>query len=125
MKVGDYVRTKYGNIFKIIGGNEDNWEIDIDYSILENSEDAWLELFRCNDNNCFFTDMNILKSSPNIIDLIEVGDYVNGFKVVWKDKNEFCVNAYNEDEKIINKEQKIKSIVTKEEFKAMEYRIGE
>ena len=71
MKVGDYVRTKYGNIFKIIGGNEDNWEIDIDYSILENSEDAWLELFRCNDNNCFFTDTNILKSSPNIIDLIE------------------------------------------------------
>ena len=39
MKVGDYCRTSNGNIFKIIGGNVDNYEIDIDYSKLEQTEE--------------------------------------------------------------------------------------
>ena len=63
-----------------------------------------------------------LKSSYNIIDLIEVGDYVNGLPVVHNAKNNggnivIVVNgdAYNEEE--------IKSIVTKEVFKANEYRM--
>ena len=131
MNVGDYVRTKCGNIFKIIGGNEDNWEIDIDYSILENSEDGWLELFRYNDNHCFFTDMNILKSSPNIIDLIEVGDYVNGMKIIdtssqyYKLVTNLVDNNAKEGLKnvFINNEKDIKSIVTKEQFESMEYRL--
>ena len=69
----------------------------------------------------------IIKSSPNIIDLINVGDYVNGLKVDKIDENGiynsnsydgWLVNiaSYNED---------IKSIVTKEQFESMKYRIGE
>ena len=108
MKTGDYVRTKKGIIGKI-KLVDDQTDLEDLYLIKRH----WYYL------------KDIIKSSPNIIDLIEVGDYVNGFKVVWKDNNEFCINAYNEEEKTIKKEQKIKSIVTKEQFKAMEYRIGE
>ena len=117
-----YVRTKCGNIFKIIGGNADNWEIDIDYSKLEQTEEYWLELYRYNDNYSFFDDKNIIKSSFNIIDLIESGDYVNGYEVIkntLKDGGNIVIvqggNCFtNED---------IKSIVTKEQFLAMEYKV--
>ena len=68
----------------------------------------------------------IQKASNNIIDLIEVGDYVNGKKV---SEIDFMID----DEKIIfahdNKyhwfEEDIKSIVTKQQFSSMEYRLGE
>lgn len=74
----------------------------------------------------------LLKCSLNIIDLIEVGDYVNGYIVldIIKDnlgktyiecgcKDEIAHNYiydtfYNED---------IKSIVTKEMFSSVEYRV--
>ena len=82
LNVGDYVRTKNGLIFKIIGGNVDNWDLDISFGMLETFEDNWLELYRYNDNGSFFDNKNIVKSSPNIIDLIEVGDYVNGSKLL-------------------------------------------
>lgn len=137
MKVGDYVRTKSGSIFKIIGGNEDNWDLDISFGYLETFEENWLELYRYNDNHSFFNDKNIIKSSPNIIDLIEVGDYVNGSKVVdisiigkdkekwvWVEQMEDTDNKYGDDYVGYNNNQ-IKSIVTKEQFSQMEYRIGE
>ena len=62
------------------------------------------------------------KSSHNIIDLIEVGDYVNGCRVIkntLKDGGNIVIvqggNCFtNED---------IKSIVTHEQFSAMEYKV--
>ena len=113
-----YVRTKDGNIFKIIGGNVDNWEIDIDYSKLEQTEEYWLELYRYNDNYSFFDDKNIIKSSFNIIDLIEVGDYVNGYEVTSKDQ---FLGFGNHDWYMTNDE--IKSIVTKEQMEQMAYKV--
>ncbi|MBR4486787.1 hypothetical protein IKS57_05615 [bacterium] len=113
IKVEDYVRTKYGNIGKII-------EQD-DYNVVINSKNN-MELFISKEDN--------IKSSSNIIDLIEVGDYVNGELIV-----DIGINMDNE--KVIFyiipsdycedwfKEENIKSIVTKEQFKNMEYRIGE
>ena len=76
LEVGMFVRTKDGNIFKIIGGNVDNWEIDIDYSKLEQTEENWLELYRYNDNYSFFNDKDIIKASHNIIDLIQSKDLI-------------------------------------------------
>lgn len=113
-----YVRTKDGNIFKIIGGNVDNWEIDIDYSKLEQTEEYWLELYRYNDNYSFFDNKNVLKASHNVIDLIEVGDYVNGYEVTSKDQ---FLGFGNHDWYMTNDE--IKSIVTHEQFSAMEYKV--
>lgn len=78
------------------------------------------------------------KFSHNIIDLIEVGDYVNGYKItsIYDDdskvneynlKHQKCLgkNIYDEDyqEYLIYAED-IKSIVTKEQFESMEYKLG-
>ncbi len=64
---------------------------------------------------------NIIKSSPNIIDLIEVGDYVNGERVI----NIIKKYKYLEvsDEEIVIDEKDIKSIVTKEQFESMMYKL--
>ena len=104
---GMYVRTEKGEIKKVFQYNkqEDNL--------------MWCTL------NCHATiKSSIVKSSYNIIDLIEVGDYVNGLPVVHNAKNNggnivIVVNgdAYNEEE--------IKSIVTKEQFNSMKYEVGE
>lgn len=72
------------------------------------------------------------KYSFNIIDLIEVGDYVNGHKVteILISNNkvyEIQVKRPNNRTGVwierIRKNEDIKSIVTKEQFKYMEYRI--
>ena len=67
--VNEYVRTKKGYIDKII--NIERY----------NEEEKWLvgENFRKGLNNGYYgrtTDNDITKHSPNIIDLIEVGDIV-------------------------------------------------
>ena len=111
MKVGDYVRTKDGRIEKYSGTND---------SEIEN-----------------FTLNEIIKSSPNIIDLIEVGDYVNGKRVEWigfkmyQDNGKECkgigdkIILFNEFTKDYIGKKDIKSIVTKEQFKKMEYKLDE
>ena len=133
MEVGEYVRTNNGLIFKIVGGNEDNWELDIEYSKLEYMEDTWLELYKYNDNGGWFIKENC-KSSPNIIDLIEVGDYVNGHRVNFIDGDrEYFVISFGNDAYTLKSQfnddiywlakDDIKSIVTKEQFEAMKYEI--
>lgn len=126
MKVGEYVRLD-----RCQGINKIDEEDEIGTFYLEDViGDEWGdETFRLDTND-------VIKSSPNIIDLIEVGDYVNGSKIIElatnidgkilyleTDITEFdnvyaCgnINIYEKD---------IKSIVTKEQFSQMEYRIGE
>jgi hypothetical protein len=79
----------------------------------------------------------IEKSSPNIIDLIEVGDYVNGMKITNKYIDEETSNVeleFNSGSSYLypkswnyearSEEYKIKSIVTKEQFSQMEYKVN-
>ena len=72
-----------------------------------------------------YTKENVVKASYDIIDLIEVGDYVNGCLVIKDIKGElrFIDNEYRIMRYVENNE--IKSIVTKEQFESMSYRIGE
>lgn len=60
--------------------------------------------------------------SFDIIDLIEVGDYVNGYKVTYIDKDNqiIRVDGFGWGTNIIRKDN-IKNIVTKEEFEARKY----
>ena len=108
MKVGDYVRTKEFGINKV------KW-FDHEEPILENGFTA--------------LQRSGYKSSPNIIDLIEVGDYVNGHRIIDIAKDQIRA-LYSEDINqkyalipMINKD--IKSIVTREQFEAMQYKVGE
>ena len=91
---------------------------------------------------------NLIKSSPNILELLEEHDFITIeyyslryderveriFEVDYKDnnfttlKNAYCDfmlknNEFNDKDKTL--EPIIKSIVTKEQFSQMEYRIGE
>ena len=111
----DYVRTKDGRIGKIRDIVNEN---DINYIFTD------LEL-----GSLF--DEDILKSSPNIIDILEVGDYVNGKlvsyirDVITSDNIYIGKFLYEKDKSLIAGEEDIKSIVTKEQFKSMEYKVGE
>ena len=108
MKVGDYVRTKNGLIGKIIFLDEEKVKMDL------------IEIISYRNYN------DIIKSSPNIIDLIEVGDYVNGIRVDEIKNRQLRTSSYY-DGYICNlcSDYEIKSIVTKEQFERMEYKVGE
>ena len=102
LEVGMYVRTETGEIGKITNFDGDMARIDTDKFITYKSF-----------NN------EITKASHNIIDLIEVGDYVNGFPVIHKENDVLKCGLL-----VQFKENEIKSIVTKEQFKSMEYKVG-
>lgn len=133
MNVNDYVRTKYG-ISKIIDlkvnpyGEKTIYVLDEQIINIYDCDGG--ELACCNPfidamqdrfDTHFGDEKCIIKSSPNIIDLIEVGDYVNGNKVDAKG-NKYVI-FYDGDGDIEVFENDIKSIVTKEQFKEMEYRL--
>lgn len=80
-----------------------------------------------------FADIEDIIGQPsyNIIDLIEVGDYVNGHKIslvynhqVYSDDYEFN-SVEGEFNRIHFENDDIKSIVTKEQFESMQYKVGE
>lgn len=129
LEVGKWCRTEKGTIFKIIGGNVDMWEIDIDYSYLSECENEDYNSYAYNKNNILFEDL-VVKASYNIADILEVGDYVNSYKIGYIDDckgamREFYYDYENPNEDVGHWEEEIKSIVTKEQFENMEYRIGE
>lgn len=99
-----YVRTNGGNISKI-----ENFKSSIYNDFIET---PYKELINKKD---------IKKASHNIIDLIEVGDYVNGVIVT----QSYIDNIKHIAPEIKENNYDIKSIVTKEQFENMEYRIGE
>ena len=128
LNIGDYVRTKYG-IAKIESFELKNKEmINLDKDIILCNMDIYRN--RCSINQ-------VIKSSSNVIDLIEVGDYVNGDRVKAL-KGDIDSHKINNEEDVIYteyindydewcgyEEDEIKSILTKEQFESMEYKIGE
>ena len=114
IKVGDYVRIDNGCICKVleytdISDNDFYVNTDSPYNVVYKS---W-----------------IVKSSPNIIDLIEEDDFINGSRITELKSNKNGVikcmldSDYELITTIINEE--IESVVTKEQFESMEYKIGE
>lgn len=73
-----------------------------------------------------FSKDKISKSSHSIIDLIEVGDYVNGCRVIEvidTDTRHYLRIDVQFQNSIY--ESEIKSIVTKEQFEKMTYKVGD
>lgn len=116
MKVGDYVRTKHG-IEKITDIKE--WVHFQGYEKIITTDK--------NQYETLYEQSEIIKSSPNIIDLIEIGDYVNGLKVIqmYSPEGKYTLWIKLSDNTFIDNSEDIKSIVTKEQFSCMEYKIGE
>ena len=105
LEVGMYVRTELYSISKIIDMEDLEWvEIDKNKGYLIHRD-------------------TILKASFNIIDLIEVGDYVNGYKVTCKMKSLLGFEDGQDGDWHLSNEN-IKSIVTKEQFESMSYKVS-
>lgn len=121
LEVGMYVRTEK-NIFKIKKINDEFITIMNTQYVLHHSKFTGHYYF-CDDDEVY----TIGKTSHNIIDLIEVGDYVNGYLVLnvldFNDNTRILSLERIYDSKIT--EEDIKSIVTKEMFSSMEYRLGD
>lgn len=96
---GEYVRTKNGKIDKVINNN------------------CYMpQYIECEKSLLYKED--IVNHSKNIIDLIEVGDYVNGTEIDLLEKSEnrvWSTSTYG-DEDIVFYENEIKTILTKEQF---------
>ena len=110
LKPNMYVRYKYHNEQKI--GK-------VDFIIYNKFGD---ENFIGLTNNESIFEGKILKASFNIIDLIEVGDYVNGEKVTKLiDRKIYHENLNDPYYDIYFENKDIKSIVTKEQFNRCKY----
>ena len=114
IRIGEYVRTKKGYIAKITEIDNYIW---FNEKINKESGMAVYELSKVEFENL------VVKQSKHIIDLIEVGDYVNGEKVVGRGNN--CILILTDEGQTflrnIFEDNDIKSIVTKEQFKSVEY----
>lgn len=131
LEVGKWCRTKKGTIFKIIGGNVDMWEIDIDYSYLSKCENEDYNSYAYNKNNSLFEEL-VVKASYNIVDVLEVGDIIRYRinKVSLETKGYLTGVIDITDEEMIEsiKEDKnyhVLQILTKEQFEEMSYKVKE
>lgn len=119
LEVGMYIRTKDGYISQ--------------YKYYDTTN-AYMEKLLCIplNNGTFVNIEDIIKASYNIIDILEVGDYVNGYPVtaILSSNNkvyEIQVKRPNNRTgvwiKRIRNNEDIKSIVTKEQFENMAYKV--
>ena len=125
IKKGEYVRTKDGYIRKVKQVNEKGSYEGLCYGAY--SVDKKYK------NSVGISAKKIINHSPNIIDLIEVGDYVNGYKVVEVMESlmtgelnlemEIGCPTPEDNCQLYNKD--IKSIVTKEQFSQIKYKLEE
>ena len=114
LKEGMSVRTKDGFIDKVIN----------DYKGCCNSPNCNCKHVSCEHN--YYDEENIIKASYNLIDLIEVGDYVNGNKVteeMIKMRDEQGVFGLPDKHRVFIDEIKVKNIVTKEMFDSVKYEV--
>lgn len=125
LEVGMYVRTKSKGIVKIdevIENGVITYEDDFGREWEEQTGRKAIRYISNDGWNHGLDENDILKASHNIIDLIEVGDYVNGSKVINKDEEYGVIKCLNDNSYW---HYEIETIVTKEQFSAMEYRLGD
>ena len=120
LEVGQFARLKSGYICKIININdfrEPNMKYGVEANYLKDV--------------MFIGDDDVVKASYNIIDILEVGDYVSTITGecaviagVYNDINSKkylrlcnCIGEYYEDD--------IKSIITHEQMEQIEYKVGD
>lgn len=118
IEVGEYVRTKRGEICKVLG---------IRPELREGKRIYGHKSYYLDSKKRTLTEAFIVKHSKKLIDLIEVGDYVNGKEVImdlqkskewYKSKDDFITcKDYTFEEK------EIKEVVTKEQFESISYKV--
>jgi len=113
IKANEIIRTKEGKLYKIVSCTKDDFLCN--------------ELDKKSNSLILLSDMEIAKHSPNLIDLIEEGDYVNGYLVTDKYlfNGELPVletgGLYANAKCLTNKD--IRTIVTHEQFNSVAYKV--
>lgn len=119
IEIGEYVRTKTGYVGKVMtrkGGYGLWYELDINKEIQDNIQIGWVH------------EDKIANHSKDIIDLVEVEDYVKTedefgiIEIYYIDDNEM-IQAIKEDLALNN--FKLKTILTKEQYERDCYRLEE
>lgn len=117
IEVGEYVRINNDfrlialGIGKVVGINQDSIYVKMNFELPFS-----------------FKKENIVKHSKQLIDLIEVGDYVNGYRVIMSLKE--SKKHYNSKDDFVTcrnytfEENEIKTILTKEQMEANCYKVG-
>ena len=121
IEVGEYVRTKDGEIHKVIEIKENRY--------ITNFDDYFYYGY---DNNMGGFKSDIVKHSKQLIDLIEVGDYVNGRKVkhiaMFEGFPDYPKLIFVDETHLIPDDtcenEDIKTILTKESYMANCYKVG-
>lgn len=112
IEVGDYIKDKEGNITRI-------------FNLLNLDREVYLYL---GEDGYQYSDNAIKSHSKNIIDLIEIGDYINGklIEEIANIQGKTCLFYDLELPMEIGlhfyTEQDIKTIVTHEQFENIEYK---
>ncbi len=114
IEIGEYVRTKAGNIDKIKSIKQN--EILFENSIIKYTEENIKNM--------------VVKHSKDILDLIEVGDVLkikedNSICYIGLEKDETTLTYQEIIDEIKNNKIKLLAIVTKEKFRNIEYKIKE
>lgn len=114
IEVNEYIRTKDGIIDKAI----------IEYNGKCNNSNCSEKHISCKYN--YYNEKDVVKHSKQLIDLIEVGDFVNGMEILHIDGNELYVEWSNEFEEFTGflENKDIKTILTKESYMANCYKVG-
>lgn len=120
IKVGEYVRLARNQGINKIEEIEDDVYI-LEYDIADEWGDLTCEIAK------YKLKDEVLKHSFNIIDLIEEGDYVNGEIIngISEEDGKRLVyhGAYSFMDEVHFRNEDIKSIVTHEQFKSVEYEV--
>ena len=94
------------------------------------------KIIDCSDNELIKIDKNsqvilrndVVKASHTLTDLIEVGDYVNGSKVLdisEDENNRIWIYTDSKNNECCFSESEIEDVVTKEQFNSQKYVVGE
>ena len=113
IEVNEYMRTKKGSIDKVINPN------------------YYMSIYVECEKGMYLLD-NVVKHSKQLIDLIEVGDYVNGRKVkhiaMFEEFPDYPKLIFVDETHLIPSDtcenDEIKTILTKEQYEANCYKVG-
>lgn len=122
IEVGEYVRTKNGIIYKIENGEEFYADIiDVGIGIIPDVDGIWID----EEHLDYIDKRDIVKHSKQLVDLIDVGDFVNGFPILEPIYNGNTMYGIDEGYENFKKSfGEIKTILTKEQFEANCYKVG-
>lgn len=117
LEAGMFVRSKINGMISKITDIEQFEELGqiVERYILDNNYNVGF----CS------TEKDSVIASHNIIDLIEVGDYINGKQVInkWEEPDWYGYFIRLDGEETIPTIRKIETIVTKEQFESMQYEV--